>query len=151
MTEQEKRAALASITERATIAERAGLISTAKSWRELHMNVGCRPAAQIIMAASRCLRAASAADIPLNKGANKMNLKNQPPVFVPNVYRNEIKRLPKAALMDMVWDLAQRCAGVDDNHPRQIMEEIQRTAEIITTYRKNEHKPWRERVYGTES
>ena len=51
MTEQQKRAALASIAERAVIAERADLLSTAKSWRELYMNVGCRPAAEIIMAA----------------------------------------------------------------------------------------------------
>jgi hypothetical protein len=51
MTEQQKRAALASIAERAAIAERDGLLWTAKSWRELHMNVGCQPAAEIIMAA----------------------------------------------------------------------------------------------------
>lgn len=50
MTEQEKRAALALIAEHAAIAEHNGLRSTAKSWRELHMNVGCRPAAEIIMA-----------------------------------------------------------------------------------------------------
>ena len=50
MTEQQKRAALASIAERAAIAERAGLMATVKSWRELHWNVGCRPAAEIIMA-----------------------------------------------------------------------------------------------------
>ena len=80
-----------------------------------------------------------------------MNLKNQPPVFVPEVYRGEIERLPKAALMDMVWDLAQRCAGADDDHPRQIMEEVQRTASIVTDYRKREHKPWRERIYGASN
>jgi hypothetical protein len=57
-----------------------------------------------------------------------MNLKNQPPLFVPKIYRSEIERLSKAALMDMVWDLAQRCVGATDNQPRQIMEEIQRTA-----------------------
>jgi hypothetical protein len=77
-----------------------------------------------------------------------MNLKNQPPIFVPEIYWPEIERLPKAALMDMVWDLAQRCAGVDDNHPRQIIEEVTRTADIITAHRKHEHKPWRERIYG---
>jgi hypothetical protein len=70
-----------------------------------------------------------------------MNLKNQPPVFVPEVYWNEIERLSKAALMDMVWDLAQRCTSVDDDHPRQIMEEVTRTADIITAHRKNDHKP----------
>ena len=37
-----------------------------------------------------------------------MNLKNQPPVFVPNQFRKEIEALSKATLMDMVWDLATR-------------------------------------------
>jgi hypothetical protein len=67
-----------------------------------------------------------------------MHLKNQRPIFVPQVYWTEIERLSKAAMMDMVWDLAQRCAGVGNDHPRQIMDEIARTAEIITIYRKRE-------------
>jgi hypothetical protein len=50
MTEAQKRAALASIALRAQIAEHSGLMATAKSWRELHWNVGCRPAGEIIMA-----------------------------------------------------------------------------------------------------
>ena len=73
-----------------------------------------------------------------------MNLKNQPPLFVPKIYRSEIERLSKAALMDMVWDLAQRCVGATDNQPRQIMEEIQRTAEIVTTYRKQAVRKYRQ-------
>lgn len=65
-----------------------------------------------------------------------MNLKNQRPVFVPQVYQRDLEKFTKAALMDMVWDLAQRCAGATDDRPRQIMEEVERTGEIVTTYRK---------------
>ena len=40
-----------------------------------------------------------------------MNLKNRPPIFVPQQYRQEIEACSKAALMDVAWDLAVRCAG----------------------------------------
>lgn len=40
-----------------------------------------------------------------------MNLKNQPPVFVPDEVRGEIEKLSKAALMDMVWDYAVSIAS----------------------------------------
>lgn len=40
-----------------------------------------------------------------------MNLKNQPPVFVPDEVRAEIEQLSKAALMDMVWDYAVQLTG----------------------------------------
>jgi hypothetical protein len=43
-----------------------------------------------------------------------MNLKNQPPVYVPDEHRAEIEKLSKAALMDMVWDYAMQFAGVTD-------------------------------------
>lgn len=49
-TERQKAAALASIAERAAIAERNGLLTTAQSWRELYANVAARPAATIIIA-----------------------------------------------------------------------------------------------------
>jgi hypothetical protein len=62
-----------------------------------------------------------------------------PPIFIPEVYWNEMKKLPKSTLMDMVWNLAQRCAGVGDDRPRQIMEEVIRTADIVTIER------WRRR------
>jgi len=35
-----------------------------------------------------------------------MNLKNQPPVFVPAEVEAELEKLSKAALMDLVWDYA---------------------------------------------
>lgn len=53
MTEAEKRTALAMIALNAQIAERRDLPATARSWRELHMNVGVRPAEAIIFAAQR--------------------------------------------------------------------------------------------------
>jgi hypothetical protein len=70
-----------------------------------------------------------------------MNLKNQPPIFVHEAYRAEIEKLSNAALMDIVWDLAQRCAGETDDRPRQTMEEeIRRTADVIMTYRMQARK-----------
>lgn len=65
-----------------------------------------------------------------------MNLKNQPPIFVPREYRGEVEKLSKAALMDIAWDLAQRCAQMPDDRPRQIMEEFRKAADIVTTYRR---------------
>jgi hypothetical protein len=53
MTEDQKRIEMAKIAQRAAIAERRDLPFTARSWRELHMNVGVRPAATIIFAAQR--------------------------------------------------------------------------------------------------
>lgn len=79
-----------------------------------------------------------------------MNLKNQPPVFVPHQFTAEIEKLPKAALMDMVWDLATRAAGADELAVNDIMSEVRHTAEIIMTYRKQEARPWRERIYGAQ-
>jgi hypothetical protein len=67
-----------------------------------------------------------------------MNLKNQPPVFVPRQHCAEIEKLSKAALMDMVWDLATRCAGTSMAEPDRIMTEVRTTAEIVTRYRKEE-------------
>lgn len=40
-----------------------------------------------------------------------MNLKNQPPVFVPESCLTEIEKLSKAALMDIVWDYAVQLAA----------------------------------------
>lgn len=67
-----------------------------------------------------------------------MNLKNQPPVFVPYQFQAEIEQLSKAALMDMIWDLATRCAGSDlvDG----IMGEVRNTAEIVKAHREQAKK-----------
>ena len=53
VTEEQKRIEMARIAERAAVAERQELPHTARSWRELHLNVGVRPAAEIIFAANR--------------------------------------------------------------------------------------------------
>lgn len=46
-----------------------------------------------------------------------MNLKNQPPAFVPDEVRAEIEKLSKAALMDMVWDYAvQITSDISPSH-----------------------------------
>jgi hypothetical protein len=48
VSEEEKRLMLASLLERATIAEASGLLTTAKSWRDAHANLLLRPANEII-------------------------------------------------------------------------------------------------------
>lgn len=67
-----------------------------------------------------------------------MNLKNRPPVFVPDHFQGEMEKLSKACLMDMVWDLARCAAGVDDLQIPAIMAEIRNTARIINSYRQQE-------------
>lgn len=61
-----------------------------------------------------------------------MNLKNQPPVFVPYEFRAEIEKLSKAALMDMVWDYAFQISG---ERPDAAMEEFRNRREIVNTHR----------------
>lgn len=56
------------------------------------------------------------------------------PMFVPFAFEAEIGRLSKAELMDIVWDLAIRCAGSDT--PDTVMEEFRNTREIILELRK---------------
>ena len=60
-----------------------------------------------------------------------MNLKNQPPVFVPNQFRKEIEALSKATL-------ATRAAGADELAVNEIMSEVRYTAEVMNSYRKQE-------------
>ena len=67
-----------------------------------------------------------------------MNLKNQKPVFVPAQYWSEIEKISKAALMDMVWDLATRCSGGDDLAHFKVMDEVRSTWDIIRVYRERE-------------
>ena len=50
MTENQKVAVLANLEARALAAERAGLRSTAKSWRDFAASVKVRPAAEIVLA-----------------------------------------------------------------------------------------------------
>jgi hypothetical protein len=66
-----------------------------------------------------------------------MNLKNQPPLFVPFEFRAEIEKLSKAALMDMVWDYAFQISG---EAPDAAMEEFRNRREIIEAHRRNARK-----------
>lgn len=62
-----------------------------------------------------------------------MNLKNKPPIFVPEKYQREIEHLSKAALMDMVWDYAMlNGAHVDDE---ATMKEFRARRDIILIHR----------------
>jgi hypothetical protein len=66
-----------------------------------------------------------------------MNLKNQPPVFVPRELWGEIEKMSKAALIDMVWDYAtQVSASAGD--VTAAMDEFRKRREIILSYRKRE-------------
>jgi hypothetical protein len=71
-----------------------------------------------------------------------MNLKNQPPAFVPVEYVRELDKLSKAALMDLVWDFATRCHGHEDD-PQGIMIELRRSAEIVLEHRMQARDAWR--------
>ena len=63
-----------------------------------------------------------------------MNLKNKQPIFVPDQFQDEIEKLSKAALMDMVWDLAvQLSSGQSDE---ATMAELRRRRDVILIHRK---------------
>ena len=61
-----------------------------------------------------------------------MNLKNQPPIFVPEQFLREVERMSKAALMDMVWDYVTQNASPG----RPEIVEFRTRREIIETYRR---------------
>jgi hypothetical protein len=73
-----------------------------------------------------------------------MNLKNQPPIFVPPRFCSEIEKLSKATLMDMVWDYATRSVG-DETAESAIMIEVRATAEAITIHRERAAPAFRQR------
>ena len=64
-----------------------------------------------------------------------MHLNAKLPMFVPTRFQDEIEKLSKAALMDLAWDYATRCAE-DGNTEDGIMAEFRKSAGIITTHRK---------------
>ncbi len=65
-----------------------------------------------------------------------MNLKNQPPVLVPEAYQPEIEKLSKAALMDLVWSFAARCAGSQADDPSLVMFALAIERDAILSIRK---------------
>jgi hypothetical protein len=68
-----------------------------------------------------------------------VHLKNKPPVFVPAQFQDELEKMSKAMLMDMVWDFAkQNTPADDDGHEasnEEVMETLRGQAEIIRAYR----------------
>lgn len=64
-----------------------------------------------------------------------MHLKNQPPALVPEIVRGEVERLSKAALMDIAWSFATRCAG-NEGDPGPIMAEFRRERDAVLAVRK---------------
>ena len=64
-----------------------------------------------------------------------MHLKNHPPILVPEIVRDEIEKLSKAALMDIAWCFATRCAG-HEGDPGLVMAEFRRERDVVLGYRK---------------
>lgn len=64
-----------------------------------------------------------------------MHLKNKPPIFVPTMFQDEIEKLSKAALMDMVWDYAKQIACPNGEAEDFAMDEFRKRREIILNYR----------------
>jgi len=71
-----------------------------------------------------------------------MNLKNQPPIFVPPEHVTELEKISKAALMDMVWDYAETKKTPHDNFTASTIEELRSHRDMVLGYRK------RERMYS---
>src|SRR5262245_50897871 len=72
------------------------------------------------------------------KGRTDVNLKNQPPIFVPAQYRAEIEKLSKAALIDMVWDYAMQMCGASDDD--EAMKELRDKRDLILDHRRQEFR-----------
>jgi hypothetical protein len=62
-----------------------------------------------------------------------MHLRAKRPIFVPHEYRDEIEKLSKAALMDMVWDFAAGQAS--DEQPSTIMAQFRARWAIVKAHR----------------
>lgn len=69
-----------------------------------------------------------------------MNLQNNGPVFVPREHWPEIEKLSKAALMDMVWDMAKQLTPPDDDGNEapasDVIGTVRHIADVVTTHRK---------------
>jgi hypothetical protein len=77
-----------------------------------------------------------------------MNLKNQPPIFIPREHWREIEQLSKAALMDMVWDYAMQVGGAGENDAavqKATLEEFRRRREIVLEHRKQDAPNFQQR------
>ena len=65
-----------------------------------------------------------------------MHPKNHPPIFVPPAFVPELEHMTKAALMDLVWDLAT--ATLDGGTPDEIMSEVRKCAAFVVVYREQQ-------------
>jgi hypothetical protein len=63
-----------------------------------------------------------------------MNLKNQPPVFVPAEHRAELEQMSKAALMDLVWDFA--ITSIGSQGADDVVAELRTRRDVILEHRK---------------
>lgn len=73
-----------------------------------------------------------------------MNLKAQRPIFVPEQFSTEIEQMSKAALMDLVWDLAVT-AGAHDSEAGT-MKTLRERRDVILLHRAQAKKPTSRRV-----
>lgn len=69
-----------------------------------------------------------------------MHLNAQPPIFVPDAHCREIEALSKAALMDIVWNLAAMCSDFCDD-PAAVMAVFRKEAEVVLAQRKQSAPP----------
>jgi hypothetical protein len=67
-----------------------------------------------------------------------MNLKNKPPIFVPDEYRAEIEKLSKAALMDLAWDFALSHSDGPETDIVSAMKTFRQRRDIVLDYRDRE-------------
>ena len=63
-----------------------------------------------------------------------MNLNAKRPVFVPREHWEEVEKMSKAALMDMVWDYAKQLSGTDSDDGA--LDEFRTRRDIILHHRK---------------
>jgi len=66
-----------------------------------------------------------------------MHLKNQPPVFVPLEFQDEVEKCSKAFLMDIVWDF---CMQLAEQMPDKAMTEFRQRRDVIGIHRFNARK-----------
>jgi hypothetical protein len=66
-----------------------------------------------------------------------MNLKNQKPIFVPRKHWAAMEKLSKAAMMDVLWDMAYAGAGCDET---RAAKELFERMDIIVHHRKQAAK-----------
>lgn len=63
-----------------------------------------------------------------------MHLNARPPVLVPSTHWQEIEKLSKAALMDMVWSFAGRCSESADD-AEAVMREFRAERDVVLNCR----------------